>query len=159
MFKDSTVKLVRLPPNTDSFLYLGAEYMSIIRSLKRGTIHINRQNTYLAPNLQTNTFVRQQSLVHGSVLLFQNKSQFLQPAALNGVPWATPRQPSVTHGASTAWRAMPPLLTARMPPQLTSVWKRSWYNTHGRKLLVYELFLFILWRLSLTLCCFSHAAA
>uniref|UniRef100_A0A8C5EHE1 Serotransferrin n=1 Tax=Gouania willdenowi TaxID=441366 RepID=A0A8C5EHE1_GOUWI len=35
MFKDSTVKLVQVPPNTDSFLYLGAEYMSIIRSLKK----------------------------------------------------------------------------------------------------------------------------
>nr|ASO45446.1 transferrin [Oplegnathus fasciatus] len=35
MFKDSTEKLVRLPANTDSFLYLGAEYMSIVRSLKK----------------------------------------------------------------------------------------------------------------------------
>ncbi|XP_044075040.1 transferrin-a [Siniperca chuatsi] len=35
MFKDSTVKLVQLPANTDSFLYLGAEYMSIVRSLKK----------------------------------------------------------------------------------------------------------------------------
>ncbi|XP_070775056.1 transferrin-a [Enoplosus armatus] len=35
MFKDSTVKLVQLPANTDSFLYLGAEYISIVRSLKR----------------------------------------------------------------------------------------------------------------------------
>ncbi|GAA6234478.1 serotransferrin-like [Lates japonicus] len=35
MFKDSTMKLVQLPANTDSFLYLGAEYMSIVRSLKK----------------------------------------------------------------------------------------------------------------------------
>ncbi|XP_056277571.1 serotransferrin-like [Pseudoliparis swirei] len=35
MFKDSTKKLVQLPPNTDSFLYLGAGYTSIIRSLKK----------------------------------------------------------------------------------------------------------------------------
>ncbi|KAM3605207.1 uncharacterized protein V6R79_022248 [Siganus canaliculatus] len=35
LFKDSAVGLVRLPPKTDSFLYLGAEYMSIVRSLKR----------------------------------------------------------------------------------------------------------------------------
>uniref|UniRef100_UPI003AB0B1DA serotransferrin-like n=1 Tax=Centroberyx gerrardi TaxID=166262 RepID=UPI003AB0B1DA len=35
MFKDSTVNLVQLPPNIDSFLYLGAEYMSIIRSLNK----------------------------------------------------------------------------------------------------------------------------
>ncbi|KAM9349282.1 transferrin-a [Symphorus nematophorus] len=35
MFKDSTERLVQLPPNTDSFLYLGAEYMSIVRSLKK----------------------------------------------------------------------------------------------------------------------------
>ncbi|KAF7648976.1 hypothetical protein LDENG_00149340 [Lucifuga dentata] len=35
MFKDSTVKLVLVPPNTDSFLYLGAEYTSIIYSLKK----------------------------------------------------------------------------------------------------------------------------
>ncbi|KAK2822410.1 hypothetical protein Q5P01_022475 [Channa striata] len=38
IFKDSTKKLVRLPPNTDSFLYLGAEYMSIVRSLKKEPI-------------------------------------------------------------------------------------------------------------------------
>lgn len=42
MFKDSAEKLVRLPSETDSFLYLGAEYMSIIRSLNRGTIHRSR---------------------------------------------------------------------------------------------------------------------
>uniref|UniRef100_A0A8D0AAD0 Serotransferrin n=1 Tax=Sander lucioperca TaxID=283035 RepID=A0A8D0AAD0_SANLU len=35
MFKDSTLKLVQVPANTDSFLYLGAEYMSIVRSLKK----------------------------------------------------------------------------------------------------------------------------
>ncbi|XP_024128925.1 transferrin-a [Oryzias melastigma] len=35
MFKDSTQRLVKLPPNTDSFLYLGAQYMSTIRSLKK----------------------------------------------------------------------------------------------------------------------------
>uniref|UniRef100_A0A3B3SKD8 Serotransferrin n=1 Tax=Paramormyrops kingsleyae TaxID=1676925 RepID=A0A3B3SKD8_9TELE len=35
MFKDSTVQLVRVPNITDSFLYLGAEYMSTIRSLKK----------------------------------------------------------------------------------------------------------------------------
>nr|XP_023653867.1 serotransferrin-1-like isoform X1 [Paramormyrops kingsleyae] len=37
MFKDSTVQLVRVPNITDSFLYLGAEYMSTIRSLKKET--------------------------------------------------------------------------------------------------------------------------
>lgn len=36
MFKDSAQKLVQLPSTTDSFLYLGAEYMSIVRSLKKG---------------------------------------------------------------------------------------------------------------------------
>ncbi|XP_072524398.1 transferrin-a [Salminus brasiliensis] len=35
MFKDSTKKLVELPKTTDSFLYLGAEYMATIRSLKK----------------------------------------------------------------------------------------------------------------------------
>ncbi|XP_077581356.1 transferrin-a [Stigmatopora nigra] len=35
MFKDSTKKLVRLPANTNSFLYLGAEYMGIVRSLNK----------------------------------------------------------------------------------------------------------------------------
>lgn len=35
IFKDSTVKLVQLPPGTDSFLYLGADYMSVVRSLKK----------------------------------------------------------------------------------------------------------------------------
>ncbi|XP_076150501.1 transferrin-a [Alosa pseudoharengus] len=37
MFKDSAEKLVQLPSTTDSFLYLGAEYMSIIRSLRKDT--------------------------------------------------------------------------------------------------------------------------
>ncbi|KAG9278863.1 serotransferrin-like [Astyanax mexicanus] len=35
IFKDSTKKLVQLPATTDSFLYLGAQYMSTIRSLKK----------------------------------------------------------------------------------------------------------------------------
>ncbi|XP_043989676.1 transferrin-a [Gambusia affinis] len=35
MFKDSTQRLVPVPPNTDSFLYLGADYVSIIHSLKK----------------------------------------------------------------------------------------------------------------------------
>ncbi|XP_068196766.1 transferrin-a [Antennarius striatus] len=35
MFKDSTTKLVRLPSNMNSFLYLGAEFMAIVHSLKR----------------------------------------------------------------------------------------------------------------------------
>uniref|UniRef100_A0AAX7VVN5 Serotransferrin n=1 Tax=Astatotilapia calliptera TaxID=8154 RepID=A0AAX7VVN5_ASTCA len=39
MFKDSTVRLLRVPPNTDSFLYLGANYMSIVHSLKKGKEH------------------------------------------------------------------------------------------------------------------------
>ncbi|XP_036938593.1 transferrin-a isoform X3 [Acanthopagrus latus] len=38
MFKDSTTSLVQVPPNTDSFLYLGAEYMRIVRSLKKEPI-------------------------------------------------------------------------------------------------------------------------
>ncbi|KAF3699356.1 Serotransferrin Precursor [Channa argus] len=38
IFKDTTKKLVKLPANTDTFLYLGAEYMSIIRSLKKEPI-------------------------------------------------------------------------------------------------------------------------
>ncbi|XP_034038712.1 transferrin-a [Thalassophryne amazonica] len=37
MFKDSTKNLVEIPENTDSFLYLGAEYMSILRSLSKGS--------------------------------------------------------------------------------------------------------------------------
>uniref|UniRef100_A0A8C5C335 Serotransferrin n=1 Tax=Gadus morhua TaxID=8049 RepID=A0A8C5C335_GADMO len=35
MFKDTTQSLVRLPNGTNSFLYLGAEYMASIRSLKK----------------------------------------------------------------------------------------------------------------------------
>ncbi|XP_068604665.1 serotransferrin-like [Brachionichthys hirsutus] len=35
IFKDSTTKLVRLPSSMNTFLYLGAEYVSIIHSLKR----------------------------------------------------------------------------------------------------------------------------
>ncbi|XP_048844560.1 serotransferrin-1-like [Brienomyrus brachyistius] len=35
MFKDSTTQLVRVPNNTDSYSYLGAEYMSIIGSLHK----------------------------------------------------------------------------------------------------------------------------
>lgn len=38
MFKDSTKKLVQLPAQTDSYLYLGAEYMSTIRALKTGIL-------------------------------------------------------------------------------------------------------------------------
>ncbi|KAL3055169.1 hypothetical protein OYC64_017968 [Pagothenia borchgrevinki] len=34
MFKDSTVRLMRVPVNTDSFLYLGAEYISIVHPLR-----------------------------------------------------------------------------------------------------------------------------
>lgn len=41
MFKDSTKKLVQLPPQTDSYLYLGAEYMSTIRALKTGTTAVH----------------------------------------------------------------------------------------------------------------------
>lgn len=52
IFKDSTKKLVQLPPNTDSFLYLGAEYMSIVHSLKKGTINTSRK-THM--NIQTVT--------------------------------------------------------------------------------------------------------
>lgn len=36
LFKDSTEKLVRLPANTNSFLYLGASYLGIVRSLNKG---------------------------------------------------------------------------------------------------------------------------
>ncbi|XP_036412088.1 serotransferrin-2-like [Colossoma macropomum] len=35
MFTDSTKRLVKLPETTDSFLYLGAEYMATVRSLKK----------------------------------------------------------------------------------------------------------------------------
>ncbi|XP_062844229.1 transferrin-a [Trichomycterus rosablanca] len=35
MFKDSTKDLMKLPESTDSFLYLGAEYMATIRSLTK----------------------------------------------------------------------------------------------------------------------------
>ncbi|XP_040911895.1 serotransferrin-like [Toxotes jaculatrix] len=38
MFKDSATRLVKLPPNTDSYLYLGAEYMSVVRSLKQDRV-------------------------------------------------------------------------------------------------------------------------
>ncbi|KAM3866229.1 transferrin-a [Diretmus argenteus] len=38
MFKDSTKKLVKLPPGTDTSLYLGAKYTNTIRSLKREKI-------------------------------------------------------------------------------------------------------------------------
>lgn len=46
MFKDSTVRLVRLPRHTDSFLYLGAEYMSSIRSLKKGAVHQKQKKAH-----------------------------------------------------------------------------------------------------------------
>ncbi|XP_066565110.1 serotransferrin-1 [Amia ocellicauda] len=36
MFKDSTKKLIRIPEISDSFLYLGAENMKIVRSLQKG---------------------------------------------------------------------------------------------------------------------------
>uniref|UniRef100_A0A673BKA4 Serotransferrin n=1 Tax=Sphaeramia orbicularis TaxID=375764 RepID=A0A673BKA4_9TELE len=41
LFTDSTVRLVQVPSDTDSFLYLGAEFMSIIRSLKKGPANAN----------------------------------------------------------------------------------------------------------------------
>ncbi|XP_035279004.1 transferrin-a isoform X2 [Anguilla anguilla] len=42
LFKDSTVKLVQIPKSTDSFLYLGAEYMSIVRSLQKAGTDMKR---------------------------------------------------------------------------------------------------------------------
>lgn len=50
MFKDSTARLVKLPSNTDSFLYLGAGYMSIIRSLKRGMTLFSLISIFFPPN-------------------------------------------------------------------------------------------------------------
>ncbi|XP_029308597.1 LOW QUALITY PROTEIN: transferrin-a [Cottoperca gobio] len=38
MFKDSAVRLVQVPANTDSFLYLGSEYISVVRSLKKESV-------------------------------------------------------------------------------------------------------------------------
>ncbi|KAI1882657.1 hypothetical protein AGOR_G00237140 [Albula goreensis] len=35
LFKDSTQKLVQVPKSTDSFLYLGATYMGVLRSLRK----------------------------------------------------------------------------------------------------------------------------
>ncbi|XP_051944038.1 transferrin-a isoform X5 [Hippocampus zosterae] len=43
LFKDSTQKLVRLPANTNSFLYLGASYMGIVRSLNK-EVNLDRSN-------------------------------------------------------------------------------------------------------------------
>ncbi|KAJ8406845.1 hypothetical protein AAFF_G00297610 [Aldrovandia affinis] len=53
LFKDSTSKLVQLPKDTDSFLYLGAEYVSIIHSLHKDmwSVHSIDFNTY-SPKLQ-----------------------------------------------------------------------------------------------------------
>lgn len=77
MFKDSAKDLVRLPSNTDSFLYLGAEYASIIASLEKGTTHRSRcivlhiyvlGNMYY-PNCQTHTFTKQQTFAYVYVLL------------------------------------------------------------------------------------------
>lgn len=60
MFKDSTVRLVQVPQNTDSFLYLGAEYMSTIRSLKKGAVHemqkkkhTHKNHTFVEPQIQS----------------------------------------------------------------------------------------------------------
>ncbi|KAJ8357871.1 hypothetical protein SKAU_G00206650 [Synaphobranchus kaupii] len=44
LFKDSTKNLVKLPKTTDSFLYLGAEYMSIIRSLQKEAIAASKDS-------------------------------------------------------------------------------------------------------------------
>ncbi|KAI4898434.1 hypothetical protein NFI96_011746, partial [Prochilodus magdalenae] len=49
IFKDSTQNLVKLPETTDSFLYLGAEYMAAIRSLKKG----NPQAALMTLKMQT----------------------------------------------------------------------------------------------------------
>uniref|UniRef100_A0A8D3DM41 Serotransferrin n=1 Tax=Scophthalmus maximus TaxID=52904 RepID=A0A8D3DM41_SCOMX len=41
MFKDSTKKLVQLPPNTDHFVYLGPTYITILNSLKKGIVNMS----------------------------------------------------------------------------------------------------------------------
>ncbi|XP_061923703.1 serotransferrin-like [Entelurus aequoreus] len=42
MFKDSTVQLVKLPNNTNSFMYLGATYTGIVRSLTKEVTTANK---------------------------------------------------------------------------------------------------------------------
>ncbi|XP_058500222.1 transferrin-a [Solea solea] len=37
MFKDSAIGLSRIPPRTDSFMYLGAKYLNIVQSLRKVT--------------------------------------------------------------------------------------------------------------------------
>uniref|UniRef100_A0A672J420 Serotransferrin n=1 Tax=Salarias fasciatus TaxID=181472 RepID=A0A672J420_SALFA len=47
MFKDSTVRLVQLPPHTDSFLYLGAEYMILFPLKKK-----NKKKTIMSGKVE-----------------------------------------------------------------------------------------------------------
>lgn len=41
MFSDSTVRILQVPSDTDSFLYLGSEFMSVIYSINKGTVSYN----------------------------------------------------------------------------------------------------------------------
>lgn len=126
MFKDSTVQLVKLPPNTDSFLYLGAGYMSIIRSLKRGMtlfplISISLHNFF--PRIEQSNPRRADWWLYEAerrLLAFQNRPRPPGPLPLNGVPWDMLRQQSATRGASTAWTAMSPPSSARLLPRSRS---------------------------------------
>ena len=65
LFKDSAVNLVQLPSSVDSFLYLGAEYMSIIRSLQKGATHTHT-HTHTSMHAHTNTHSRTLTLLLSS---------------------------------------------------------------------------------------------
>lgn len=65
MFKDSTKTLLKLTRNTDSFLYLGAEYMSSIRSLKKGAVHQKQKKTQKNHTHKCHTFVEPQIQSYG----------------------------------------------------------------------------------------------
>lgn len=70
MFKDSTKKLVQLPPNTDHFVYLGPTYITILNSLKKGIVNMSRSNTQIHfQNRSDKHIYWQQPLAFGSISL------------------------------------------------------------------------------------------
>lgn len=84
IFKDSTKKLVQVPPNTDSFLYLGAEYVSIVHSLKKGTVNISRE-THI--NIQT---IRQTHVIkcsHWLMVMFLLHCPEQTTGTSNAIKW------------------------------------------------------------------------
>lgn len=121
LFKDSTKTLVPVPPQTDSYLYLGAEYMSTIRALKIGIIFTTYHKTH---SKHVFVFFSFDSCWYSVFAAYhhplQDQPYPLHSAPSDGVQWAILRHPSATCGASIVLWVMPVPLSARLPPQWTT---------------------------------------